>query len=38
MSFAIGNAEPEVKDVARFVAPTNDENGVARVLRALLDA
>lgn len=38
MPFAVANAEPEVKEAARFIAPSNDDNGVMHVLRALLDA
>jgi len=29
ISVAIGNAEPEVKGVCRYIAPTNDAHGVA---------
>jgi len=32
-SYAMGNALEEVKAVARYVAPTNDENGVMRVIK-----
>lgn len=35
-SYAMGNAVPEIKDVARFVAPPNNENGVMQVIRKLL--
>ncbi|SFJ69705.1 hypothetical protein SAMN05216467_0539 [Cellulomonas sp. KH9] len=35
-SFAMANAHPAVRDGARFVAPSNQENGVVRTLRALL--
>ena len=37
-SFAMANAHPEVIEAARFVAPTNAEHGVVRVLELLLDA
>ncbi|UZN05402.1 HAD hydrolase family protein [Cellulomonas sp. S1-8] len=35
-SFAMDNAHPDVRAGARFVAPSNAENGVVRTLRALL--
>lgn len=35
-SFAIGNARPEVKKVARFEADTNVNNGVLKILKLLL--
>lgn len=35
-SFAMDNAHPEVRAGARFVAPSNNENGVVRTLRSLL--
>jgi len=35
-SFAMDNAHPDVRSRARFVAPSNNENGVVRALRALL--
>lgn len=35
-SFAMANAHPDVKAKARFLAPSNDEHGVVRVLRRLL--
>lgn len=35
-SFAIGNARPEVKKVARFEADTNVNDGVLKVLKLLL--
>ncbi|MGC5615964.1 HAD family hydrolase [Georgenia sp. Z1491] len=38
LPFAMANAEPEVKEAARFIAPSNDDDGVLQVLRALLDA
>ncbi|MGC5628812.1 HAD family hydrolase [Georgenia sp. Z1344] len=38
MPFAVANAEPEIRSAARFVAPSNDEDGVMHVLRALLAA
>lgn len=35
-SFAMANAHPEVGAVARFTAPSNEEEGVVRVLKHLL--
>ncbi len=35
-SFAMDNAHPEVRAHARYVAPSNNDNGVVRTLRALL--
>lgn len=35
-SFAMENAHPDVRVHARFVAPSNNDNGVVRTLRALL--
>ncbi|MGA4669133.1 HAD family hydrolase [Propionibacteriaceae bacterium Y1923] len=37
LSFAIGNAHPGIQERARYVAPTNAEQGVVTVLRHLLD-
>jgi Cof subfamily protein (haloacid dehalogenase superfamily) len=37
-SFAMANAHPEVIEAARFVAPTNREQGVVQVLERLLEA
>jgi Cof subfamily protein (haloacid dehalogenase superfamily) len=36
LSVAMGNAGPDVKAAANFVAPTNDEGGVAWALRELV--
>ena len=36
LSFAMANASPDVVAAARFVAPSNNEAGVAQVLRTLL--
>jgi hydroxymethylpyrimidine pyrophosphatase-like HAD family hydrolase len=36
MAVAMGNASEQVKAAANLIAPTNDENGVAWVLRELL--
>lgn len=36
LSFAMANASPDVVRAARFVAPSNNEAGVAQVLRSLL--
>lgn len=35
-SFAVGNARPEVKAVARFQADTNQNDGVLKILKQLL--
>ncbi|WP_372440619.1 Cof-type HAD-IIB family hydrolase [Cellulomonas dongxiuzhuiae] len=35
-SFAMDNAHPDVRARARFVAPSNNDNGVVRTLRELL--
>ncbi|GIG21412.1 hydrolase [Cellulomonas chitinilytica] len=35
-SFAMDNAHPEVRAAARFVAPSNNANGVVRTIRAVL--
>lgn len=37
MSFAVENAHPEVKKAARYSAPSNDEDGVAFILKKLLE-
>lgn len=37
MSFAMANGHPDVLAAARFVAPAHTDDGVTRVLRALLD-
>ena len=36
LAVAMGNARPELKAIADQIAPTNNENGVGRVLRELL--
>ena len=36
-SFAMGNAHPDLKRAARYLAPTNAEHGVLRVLDRLID-
>lgn len=36
-SYAMANAHPDIKKVARFMAKGNDENGVVEVLTTLLD-
>lgn len=36
-SFAMANAHPDVLAAARYVAPSNEDNGVVRALRTLLD-
>ncbi len=35
-SYAMGNAHPTVQAVADHVAPSNDDDGVARVIEELL--
>lgn len=35
-SFAMANAHPQLKERARWVAPTNNANGVVRTIRAVL--
>lgn len=35
-SFAMDNAHPEVRAAARFVAPSNNHNGVVRTIRSVL--
>ncbi|GCF94425.1 haloacid dehalogenase [Enterococcus florum] len=35
-SFAMGNAEPEVKKEAKYVTVTNEENGVAKAIEQIL--
>ena len=37
-SFAMANAYPDVVDQARFIAPANTDQGVLRVIEAMLDA
>ena len=32
-SYAMENAHPQLKAIARYIAPTNDENGVIAVIR-----
>lgn len=36
-SFAMGNAREDIKEMADEVAPANDENGVAHILRHFID-
>lgn len=36
-SYAMANAHPEIKKAARFIAKSNDENGVVEVLMKLAD-
>ena len=36
-SYAMENAHPTLKALARHIAPSNDENGVMRVVRAALE-
>ncbi len=36
-SYAMENAHPEVKKIARFIAPSNDDNGVVMVLKNMLE-
>ena len=35
-SFAMDNAHPDVRAHARFVAPSNNANGVVRTIRSVL--
>ena len=35
-SYAVENARPEVKETARFLADSNEDDGVLKVLRLLL--
>lgn len=37
-SFAMANAHPEIRELARYVAPANTEDGVIRAVDALLEA
>lgn len=37
-SYAVSNGHPDVLAAARFRAPSNDEDGVARVLEGFIDA
>ncbi len=37
-SYAIANAVPEIRSMAAFKAPSNEENGVMQVLGKMLDA
>jgi hydroxymethylpyrimidine pyrophosphatase-like HAD family hydrolase len=36
-SFAMENAHPDIKKAARFMAKSNDENGVMEVLGQMLN-
>lgn len=36
MSFAMENAHPDLKKIAKYIAPSNREGGVQKVLRAVL--
>ena len=36
LSFAMANASQDVVEASRFIAPSNNEAGVAQVLRALV--
>ena len=36
-SYAMANAHPALKTLARHIAPSNDENGVMRVVREALN-
>ncbi|WP_031529356.1 Cof-type HAD-IIB family hydrolase [Dyadobacter crusticola] len=36
-SYAMANAHPDIKKIARFIAKSNDENGVVEVLTELMD-
>ena len=36
-SYAMENAHPALKRIAKYIAPSNDEDGVMRVLRERFD-
>ena len=36
-SFAMDNAHPKLRARARFVAPSNNDNGVVRTIASVLD-
>lgn len=36
-SYAMANAVPEIKAVAKYIAPANKENGVTKVIKAMLN-
>ena len=36
LGIAMGNAVPELKAIAQYIAPSNEEDGVAHVLENLL--
>ena len=38
LGIAMGNATPGVKEVADFVAPSNNDSGVAKVVNLILDS
>lgn len=38
LSYAVANAVPEIRELAAFSAPSNEENGVMQVLRRVLSA
>jgi hypothetical protein len=33
---AMGNAQPEVKEAADYIAPSNDEDGIVEVIRKFM--
>ena len=37
-SYSMANAHPDIRNVARFAAKSNDENGVVVVLEEVLDS
>ncbi|HPA93894.1 MAG TPA: HAD hydrolase family protein, partial [Petrotogaceae bacterium] len=37
-SFAMGNSTENVKNVCKYIIPTNDEEGVAQILEKILDS
>ncbi|WP_353717780.1 HAD hydrolase family protein [Dyadobacter sp. 676] len=36
-SYAMANAHPDIKKIARFIAKSNDENGVVEVLSEITE-
>lgn len=37
-SFAMANAHPKIKELARFSTASNEEHGVLRAIKKLIDA
>jgi hydroxymethylpyrimidine pyrophosphatase-like HAD family hydrolase len=36
-SYAMANAHPDIKKIARFIAKSNDENGVVEILSEITE-